>query len=133
VTASEARERFASARVARLATLGPSGPRLVPVCFAVSGDLIWTAVDHKPKSTTALARLRDIARDPRVTLLADHYEDADWSALWWARAAGVAVVLPSLPAAVGALTERYEQYHSSPPSGPVIEVTVDRWSGWSAG
>jgi PPOX class probable F420-dependent enzyme len=130
MTPAEARERFAAARVARLATLGPSGPRLVPVCFAVAGDVVWTAVDAKPKATRSLARLRDIARDPRVTLLADHYDDADWSRLWWARAEGVAAVLdePAPPA----LVERYAQYRDAPPAGPVIRVDVRRWSGWAA-
>jgi PPOX class probable F420-dependent enzyme len=130
VTAAEARSRFASARVARLATLGPSGPRLVPVCFAVADDVVWTAVDAKPKATRSLARLRDIARDPRVTLLADHYEDEDWSRLWWARAEGVAAVLDG--PAPAALVDRYAQYLESPPAGPVIGVEVQRWSGWSA-
>jgi PPOX class probable F420-dependent enzyme len=133
--AAQARARFAASRVARLATVGGSaGPRLVPVCFAMGGDgdVIWTAVDHKPKSTLDLARLRDIARDPRVTLLADHYDDADWSALWWTRATGTAVVLDAAPAAVAALAERYAQYRETPPAGPVIEVTVTRWSGWAA-
>jgi PPOX class probable F420-dependent enzyme len=128
----EARARFAVARVARLATLGASGPRLVPVCFAVEGDTVWTAVDHKPKRTTALARLRDIAADPRVALLADHYEDADWSALWWARAEGRARVHETAPEAVALLVARYAQYRDRPPAGPVVEIAVQRWSGWSS-
>ena len=126
----DARAAFAAARVARLATLGPDGPRLVPVCFAVTGDTIVTAVDAKAKSTRALARLRDIERDPRVTLLADHYDDEDWSRLWWARAEGIAAVrdAPAPPE----LVDRYAQYRASPPAGPLIEVSVRRWSGWSA-
>jgi PPOX class probable F420-dependent enzyme len=131
VHADDARSRFAAARVARLATLGPRGARLVPVCFVLDGDTVWTAVDHKPKTTTALARLRDIAGDPRVTLLADHYSDDDWSTLWWVRAEGRARVHESMPHAISLLVERYAQYRATPPSGPVIEVTVDRWSGWA--
>ena len=51
---SGARERFAAARVARLATVGADGvPHLVPVVFAVDGDTVYTAVDRKPKRTTA--------------------------------------------------------------------------------
>ena len=72
----EARARFAAARVARLAT---AGPHLVPVCFAVDGDTIWSAVDAKPKRSRELQRLRNIEADPRVAVLADHYTDDDWS------------------------------------------------------
>ncbi|MET0817185.1 MAG: TIGR03668 family PPOX class F420-dependent oxidoreductase, partial [Solirubrobacteraceae bacterium] len=94
MTAGEARERLAGARVARLATAAADGrPHVVPCTFAVLGeDTIVSAVDHKPKRTTALRRLANIAANPRVAVLADHYED-DWDALWWARADGVARVL----------------------------------------
>ena len=86
MTPEEARRRFAGARVARLATISADGaPHLVPFVFAVAGDTVYSAVDAKPKRTTALKRLANIDRDPRVTLLADHYDD-DWTALWWVRA-----------------------------------------------
>src|SRR4051812_37654808 len=92
--ATEARARFASAPVARLATVAENGrPHLVPVVFALDADTLYTAVDDvKPKATTRLKRLANIAANPRVALLADHYED-DWSALWWARADGTARLL----------------------------------------
>jgi PPOX class probable F420-dependent enzyme len=68
--------------VARLATADTGGrPHVVPIVFAVEGDLVWTAVDHKPKRTRALRRLENVRANPRVSLLADHYEE-DWSALW---------------------------------------------------
>ena len=45
-------------RVARLATVGPDGrPHVVPICFALDGDTLYTAVDSKPKSTRRLRRL----------------------------------------------------------------------------
>ena len=132
---SEARRRFAAAPVARLATMGPAGqPHLVPVTFAVDGDHVYTAVDAKPKSTANLRRLRNIAADPRVALLADHYE-ADWAALWWARADGAASVLgrpADMAGPVRLLAARYPQYRASPPPGPVICVRVTRWTGWAA-
>jgi PPOX class probable F420-dependent enzyme len=139
MNAAEARLRFASAPVARLATLGPDGaPHLVPITFALLGaDTIVSAIDHKPKRTPALARLRNIESDPRVCVLADHYTD-DWSALWWARADGTAAVhTPELEgklceAAITALTERYPAYRERRPAGSVVVVTVARWSGWSA-
>ncbi|MBO4269746.1 TIGR03668 family PPOX class F420-dependent oxidoreductase [Microbispora triticiradicis] len=143
---SRARELFAAARVARLATAGAEGaPRIVPVTFATvydgghdpeatgSRDLVVTAVDHKPKSTTDLRRLRDIRDEPRVCLLADHYEE-DWERLWWVRADGRARVVedgPERDQAAAWLAAKYAQYRERPPAGPAILVDVDRWSGWS--
>ncbi|KLL11112.1 MULTISPECIES: TIGR03668 family PPOX class F420-dependent oxidoreductase [Protofrankia] len=97
--AGEARRRFAAARVARLATVDAAGqPHLVPVTFALQDNAIVTAVDHKPKRSTALRRLANIAANPRVALIADHY-DEDWRTLWWARADGLARVIPAEPPA----------------------------------
>jgi PPOX class probable F420-dependent enzyme len=120
--------------VARLATIGPAGrPHLVPVTFALDGDRIYTVVDAKPKTTTNLRRLRNIGADPRVTVLADHYED-DWDALWWARADGLATIL-SLPADMAGplelLAARYRQYRAEPPRGPLIRIQAERWTGWA--
>src|SRR3984957_17200162 len=96
--AGAARQRFARARVARLATAALDGqPHLVPFPFALDRhpgqeDRIYSAVDAKPKTTTDLRRLRNIRANPRVSVLADHYED-DWDGLWWARADGQAAIL----------------------------------------
>jgi PPOX class probable F420-dependent enzyme len=129
----EARERFASARVARLATADAGGvPHVVPLVFALDGDTVYSAVDAKPKRTTDLKRLRNVAANPRVALLADHYADEDWAALWWARADGTGRVLDAAPEAVALFRERYAQYRDAPPQGPVLAVDVHRWSGWHA-
>jgi PPOX class probable F420-dependent enzyme len=131
----EARRRFAAARVARLATLSAQGtPHVVPCTFAVDGELIYFAVDAKPKSTTNLQRLANIAANPNVAVLTDHY-DEDWSALWWVRADGQASVLDDTDAMAGPirlLAARYPQYVTSPPGGPVVAIRVIRWTGWSA-
>src|ERR687886_1954355 len=121
----EARRRFAAARVARLATADASGrPHLVPIVFAVAGDEVYSAVDAKPKRTTALRRLANVRANPRVALLADRYDDADWDALWWVRADGAGRVLepeePRARDAVALLVERYAQYRAAPPRGPVL-------------
>ena len=127
---SEARARFAAARVARLATVSADGmPHLVPVTFAVDGDTVVIAVDHKPKRTTDLKRLRNIAAQPRVSLLADHY-DEDWDQLWWVRADGRARVADTGP--VDLLVAKYPQYTGRPPAGPVIVVEIELWRGWAA-
>ncbi|HEX9624878.1 MAG TPA: TIGR03668 family PPOX class F420-dependent oxidoreductase [Streptosporangiaceae bacterium] len=132
---AEARRRFAAARVARLATVSAQGqPHVVPCTFAVDGEVIYSAVDAKPKSTTNLRRLRNIAANPAVTVLTDHYAE-DWSALWWVRADGQASVIEDPAAMAGPirlLAARYPQYVTSPPDGPVVAIRVARWAGWSA-
>ncbi len=133
LTAAQARERFAAARVARLATADAGGrPHLVPVVFVVQDDRVYSAVDAKPKRTTALRRLANVRENPAVALLADHYED-DWDALWWARAEGTGRVLEAEEGearrAVTLLRERYPQQRAV---GAVLAVDVQRWSGWVA-
>jgi PPOX class probable F420-dependent enzyme len=129
-------ERLDSMPVARLATADAAGvPHLVPFVFAVAsdpvaGDTIYSAVDHKPKRTRALRRLADIAVNPRVSVLADHYED-DWSRLWWVRADGTARVLDASPEALAALRNKYEQYREIPPAGPFLVISVARWTQWA--
>jgi PPOX class probable F420-dependent enzyme len=127
--------RFAAARVATLATVDSGGaPHAVPVTFAVDGDTVWSAIDAKPKRSRALRRLDNIRANPRVSLLAQHW-DEDWTALWWVRADGLAVVTEDPSAvdrAVGLLREKYEQYRTVDVHGPVIEVAVHAWRGWSA-
>ncbi|MEP6559660.1 MAG: TIGR03668 family PPOX class F420-dependent oxidoreductase [Nakamurella sp.] len=143
------RQRFAAARVARLATVSAVGdPHLVPVTFALVGptdqdadsgshsatELIVFAVDHKPKSTTALRRLDNIAANPRVAFLVDCYDD-DWAWLWWVRADAVSALLDGAARrnAISALQAKYAQYRDVPPGGIVVGSEVTRWSGWQAG
>ena len=71
--------RFLEARrVAHLATADAHGrPHVVPVCFAVSRNRIYITMDDKPKQTdsASLKRLRNIAENPAVALVADRYDD----------------------------------------------------------
>lgn len=126
-------ERLAAARVARLATTGEGGPHLVPITFVLEGGQLYSAVDDvKPKSGKRLRRLVNIAADPRVAVLVDHYED-DWSGLWWIRLDGLARVIPAggeRESALRALAAKYPQYRDTPPTGPVIAVRPLRWSSW---
>jgi PPOX class probable F420-dependent enzyme len=137
MNAAAARALFATARVAHLATVGADGrPHLVPIAFALDGDTLYTAVDQKPKRTTQLRRLENVAANPSVSVLADHYDEQDWSALWWVRADGAARILapndPQRARAAALLQARYEQYRRRPPTLPAIAVSVSRWSGWRA-
>ena len=130
----EARARFAAARIARLATADASGrPHLVPIAFALAGETIYSAVDAKPKRTTALRRLANVRENPAVSLLVDHWEEDDWAALWWVRADGRGRVLepvdPEARRAIDLLADRYPRQRAT---GEVLAIEVERWSGWAA-
>ena len=131
---AELRGRFASGAVARLSTVRPDGaPHLVPVVFALVEDTVYSAVDAKPKRSRRLQRLGNVRAEPRCALLVDHYEK-DWTRRWWDRAEGSAAVVdatsPDHPGS-RAQVERFPQYGEEPPAGPLLVVTVDRWTGWS--
>jgi PPOX class probable F420-dependent enzyme len=116
--------------VARLATIRPDGsPRVVPICFALDGDTLYTAVDEKPKGTRQLARLADIERDPRVEVVIDHYDD-DWSQLWWVRLRGRAQVVEHDDRALELLCAKYPQYRERRPKGPFVVVEIDARIYW---
>ena len=133
--------RFTQSPIARLATVTPDGmPHVVPVVFAVDSDslgnhdVVYTAVDAKPNTTLRLRRLANIESNPQVSLLVDHYAD-DWTRLWWVRADGVARIHSggeALDTGCRLLRAKYPQYQSVPLHGPVIAVTVRRWSSWHA-
>lgn len=127
------RERVVAARVARLATVTADGrPHVVPCCFTVAADTIYSAVDGKPKTTLALRRLANVAANPSVSLLVDRY-DEDWSALWWVRLDGLARVVDDLPErerALALLAAKYPQYVRTPPPGDVIAIEVTAWRAW---
>jgi PPOX class probable F420-dependent enzyme len=127
--------RFAQAPVARLATVAPDGrPHLVPVVFAVDHEMVYTAVDAKPKTTLRLRRLANIEGNPRVSLLVDHYAE-DWTQLWWVRVDGIAAIHhdgDAMRAGRDLLRVKYDQYQSVPLNGPVIAVAIRRWSSWRA-
>ena len=118
-------------RVARLATVDPAGrPHVVPICFVLDGDTLYTVVDEKPKRTRRLQRLRNIEANPQVEVLIDEY-DEDWSRLWWVRLRGTARVVED-PRAVELLAAKYPQYRERPPAGPVIAVQIEERSEWTS-
>lgn len=124
-----------STRVASLATVRADGrPHLVPITFACpEPGLIVTAVDHKPKRSTNLQRLRNVEAQPAVSLLVDHYED-DWTALWWLRidaTARVVVEEPDRTMLTRALVRKYAQYLVHPPTGAVISMKIDAITPWN--
>ncbi len=130
------RRRAAAARVARLATLDPDGrPHVVPICFALDGDTLYSAVNGKPKRSRALRRLRNIRARPVATVMVDHYEE-NWERLWWVRLRGPARVVAAGGAeearAIALLVNKYPQYRDARPAGPVVAVALDERTGWEA-
>ena len=128
--------RLSAARVARLATTDPDGrPHLVPIVFALEGNTtLYSAVDRKPKRSSKLRRIENARARPDVTILVDHYDD-DWDRLWWIRLRGLARVLDDgdeRDHALALLQEKYPQYRTEPPDGPVLAVDVTEVREWTA-
>lgn len=125
--------RLTASSVARLATIDPDGrPHVVPIVFAVDGDTLYSTVDRKPKRSARLRRIENARARPDVTVLVDRYED-DWSRLWWIRLRGRARVLDSgqeRDRALRLLTDKYPQYRSDPPGGPVLAIDVVEVRVW---
>jgi PPOX class probable F420-dependent enzyme len=135
VDEAEQRRRVAAARVARLATIDlDRRPHLVPICFALAGETLYSAVDDKPKRSQRLRRIENARERPVATVLVDEY-DEDWSRLWWVRLRCVARVLengPERERALELLAGKYEQYRARAPAGAVLALDVVEWRGWSA-
>lgn len=131
----EIRRRINQTMVARLATVGSDGrPHIVPITFVLDDDTIYFAIDFKPKKTANLQRLRNIEANPSVSVLVDHYEE-DWTKLWWVRADGNARITIDgavFERGIALLTQRYAQYRSARPAGPVVAIDIKRMTGWSA-
>lgn len=127
------RSRLAAAPVGRLATVTAEGrPHVQPCCFALDGDVVYSAVDGKPKATLALRRLANVRANPYASLVVDEYDD-DWSKLWWVRVDGQARVVDAASErarAIDRLCAKYEQYRRDPPPGDVIAITVTSWRSW---
>lgn len=133
---------LADARRAVLATRRPDGgARLVPITFAYDGDtgLLYFPLDEKPKSVADprdLARVRDIADSPQVSVLVDRWSE-DWSALGWLRLDGEATLLePADHAeehawALALLRRRYAQYQKQAlERRPIVRIEVQRTASW---
>ena len=127
------RRRVGEARSGVLSTVTADGrPHAVPCCFVLTDDVVYSAVDAKPKSTLALRRLDNLAANPAACLLVDRYDD-DWSQLWWIRVDGTARVLTDgdeRDHALDLLAAKYPQYQVIRPPGPVIALNITSWRSW---
>jgi PPOX class probable F420-dependent enzyme len=125
------------ARVGRLATADAAGrPLVVPVCFAFDGEALYSAVDDKPKRTRELRRLRNVAENPRASLVVDEWHE-DWSRLRWVIVEGGADVLrrgEDFTRAIEFLRGKYPQYRAMnlEADGAVLRLRAERVLAWRA-
>jgi len=105
-------------------------------CFA--GAAVVGALSHgrRPQAEALVeaAADRKRARPSQRTILVDHYEE-DWGRLWWIRLPGRARVLDQgeeRERALTLLSEKYSQYRSEPPNGPVLAVDVTEVREWAS-
>ena len=131
-----ARRLIRSARTARLATSDKSGqPHVIPICFVYNSKQFCSPIDEKPKRTTRLKRLKNIAENPNVALVIDHY-DEDWSKLAYVLIFGTARLLHSgkiYRQAVALLRRKYPQYRRMAiDERPMIVITPKRMITWNA-
>ncbi len=133
---ADARDFLAACRLGHLATADAGGsPHVVPVCFALLETSAYVTIDDKPKRRDRpLKRLRNIAENPSVALVADHYDDNDWSKLGWVMLRGRAEVLADgteHAAAQAALRSRYPQMRTMDlEAHPVIAIRIERVASW---
>jgi hypothetical protein len=132
---AEALRRATAADHGVLATLHAGrGADLVPACFAIEDGWVGIPIDAvKPKGSTALGRIRNLERDPRATLLVEHWDPVDWSRLWWVRLVLVRDdAAPALPNRLEAsLRSRYPQYANAR-FVDLLTFRIDHVGGWSA-
>ena len=126
-------------RLAHLATADAGGaPYVVPVCFALLGERIYIAIDEKPKKSRdlrQLRRLRNILENPRIALVADVYDDSDWSRLGFVLVRGSARIVEGSeaehPEAVRVLRDKYPQYRSMRlEERPLIAAHISAVTSW---
>jgi PPOX class probable F420-dependent enzyme len=110
-----------------------NGVDAVPVVYVIDDDnhIVIPIDTVKPKSTTRLQRLANIATDARVMVLAEHYED-DWTQLWWVRARGRAGEAALTDDWSKLLAAKYPAYAGDDTIASVIVVDVEDVSGWKA-
>lgn len=129
------------ARIAHLATAAASGaPHNVPLCFWFDEiSHFYFVIDEKPKKSTGLAikRMRNIAENPRVAMVVDHYEE-DWASLAYVLVHGDAAVVEDpneYLLALRNLRDKYPQYRTmslTPENNPIVRIDTLRIHVWGA-
>lgn len=138
LSAAAVRDFLAFERVGHLATADAAGlPHNVPLCFWFDGARFYFAIDEKPKRGRALMlrRMRNIAANPNVALVIDHYEE-HWSSLAYVLVHGRAAVVDDREEyllALRSLRDKYPQYRAmvlSFENNPVVRIDPTRVHVW---
>ena len=130
-------QRFMEAhRIGHLGTVDSDGyPHVVPICFAVTNQRVYSVIDEKPKRVAGrqLKRIRNILDNPHVCLTIDEYSD-DWSRLGFVMVHGIAEVIYSgqeHEIAASILRQRYIQYKDMDmKERPVLVIQPERIVTW---
>ncbi len=127
------------ARIAHLATADLAGvPHNVPLCFWFDGAAhFYFIIDEKPKRMTGagLKRMRNLAENPRVALLIDHYEE-DWSCLAYVLVHGAGQIVEEANEymlALRNLRDKYPQYRTMTlgfDKNPMVRIEAARVHVW---
>jgi PPOX class probable F420-dependent enzyme len=132
------REFIESTRIAHLATVSGAGePHNIPLCYWFDGARFYFVIDEKPKrnSGTAIKRMKNIAENPRVALVIDHYEE-DWSRLAYVLIGGIARIVDDddeYARAIQHLRHKYAQYHAmllTQEKNPAVRIDPERVHAW---
>lgn len=130
-------EMMREARVGHLSTSSADAePHVVPVCFVLHGERLYSVIDEKPKTGRRLLRLRNVEATGRAALVVDRY-DEDWTRLAWVLVRGAAEIInpPAAEhgAAIRVLREKYVQYREMAlEDAEVVVLTPERWTVWRA-
>lgn len=135
------REFVSIARVGRLATADRCGtPHNIPICFWFDGSRrFYFVIDEKPKRLTrgGLKRMRNIAENPQVALVVDHF-DEDWSRLAYVLIHGDAHTIADsdqYSTVLRNLRDKYPQYRTmvlDPDRNPMVVIEATRVHRWGA-
>lgn len=131
------KELLQKSRLAHLATSKAGMPHVVPICYAFDGRNIYTPIDEKPKrlKPRKLRRLINIAANPNVCIVVDHYEE-NWKKLRFTIVLGHAKVMltgKEHRKAIVHLREKYSQYRSmNLEKRPIIKISSLNLITWKS-
>jgi len=126
------------AKVARLATVDQkSNPYVVPVVFVFHENSFFIPLDEKVKTVNArkLKRVKNIEKNPNVTLLIDKYQN-DWKKLFFLMIHGKATVIDSKNSKLmdkihKLLISKYPQYKKIGIGNSCIAINPTKVTFWN--